>query len=81
MRSIGLKPSRPTDPRSGEGHPAPATNMKKAVPILGAAFSFVEHEAGFLNLRGRFLRSQTEADSPEHYRTGTCVKQWYYRKC
>jgi proteic killer suppression protein len=25
MRSIGIKPSRLTDPRSGEGHPAPAT--------------------------------------------------------
>ena len=28
MRSIGIGPPRQTDPRSGEGHPAPATKQK-----------------------------------------------------
>ena len=38
MRSIGIKPPRQTDPRSGEGHPAPATTQIRPVP-RGAGFS------------------------------------------
>ena len=39
MRSIGIGAPRPTEPRSGEGHPAPATKMKNGPP-RGGRFHF-----------------------------------------
>jgi hypothetical protein len=35
MRSIGIKAPRPTEPRRGEGHPAPATRKPKTRPRAG----------------------------------------------
>ena len=54
MRGIGIEASRPTEPRRGEGHPAPATRMKWAGLRQGSAFS--------LNVRLRATGRTTSSD-------------------